>query len=526
MGWFERWNADKCKATLKVAAGRTKLLRPKLETSAKKHKREIAQLLTNGKTPLAKIRAEQVLQDLRMEAAYEILGIHAELLATRMGYIDSEKECPRDLMTAVCTVLYAQSRMDVPELTDVKRQFELKYGKEWVKIAAEDSMELAHQTLIEYLSVEPPKPTEISGMLGQVALENGIEWTDPDPPADYRPPVKQAAPEAGEDLEARLAALRSDGVKVGTAAAPSAATAAPAAPPAEDPEVAKMKAQLAALEAQLEKERQANQANQAASASQPPAAPLPPPSAPAAPGPSAATDELSLEARLAALTGGAAPSSAPSNRFETMPDPQAQGKGGGGGYAATSGASQPGTSMVPPPPAPGASMAPPPPAGGASMASPPGDSMAPPPAAASVPPPGDAGDSLEARLAALRGDAPSQKPSASVPSGTIVMPAGGTIVADSMPPPPAGQDPEAVKMAARLAELEAEIARSQQKQPTVPPAPSDSQSNPFSSFVEPPPPSNPDDLPPPPPPPGDGGTTFAEDPEMEALRKRFAGLQK
>lgn len=45
--------------------------------------------------------------------AYDILELHCELVAGRVRFLASQKECPQDMEQAVCTIIWAADRAEV-----------------------------------------------------------------------------------------------------------------------------------------------------------------------------------------------------------------------------------------------------------------------------------------------------------------------------------------------------------------------------------------------------------------------------
>jgi hypothetical protein len=62
-----------------------------------------------------------ILVDYRKQA-YEILALMCELMHERFKLLMSEKDCPPDLLEAVCTLIYCANRTECPELTEIANQ--------------------------------------------------------------------------------------------------------------------------------------------------------------------------------------------------------------------------------------------------------------------------------------------------------------------------------------------------------------------------------------------------------------------
>ncbi|CAH2051212.1 unnamed protein product [Thlaspi arvense] len=210
----------KCKTALQMANSRLKILKNKKEIQIKQLRRELAQLLEAGHTPTARIRVsnltlwfclhhsclclintgecaymllslsqvEHVVREEKTVAAYELIGIYCELIVVRLGVIESQKHCPIDLKEAVTSVLFASQRLsDVPELSEIVKQFTTKYGKDFATSAIELRPDSGvSRLLVEKLSAKPPDgPTKVK-ILMEIAAEHNVVWeaqsfVEPDP---------------------------------------------------------------------------------------------------------------------------------------------------------------------------------------------------------------------------------------------------------------------------------------------------------------------------------------------------------
>ncbi|KAF8079732.1 hypothetical protein N665_1004s0016 [Sinapis alba] len=178
----------KCKTALQMANSRLKILKNKKEIQIKQLRRELAQLLEAGNTPTARIRVEHVVREEKTVAAYELIGIYCELIVVRLGVIESQKNCPIDLKEAVASVLFASQRLsDVPELSEIVKQFTTKYGKDFATSAIELRPDSGvSRLLVDKLSVKAPDgPTKVK-ILMEIAEEHNVVWeaksfVEPDP---------------------------------------------------------------------------------------------------------------------------------------------------------------------------------------------------------------------------------------------------------------------------------------------------------------------------------------------------------
>ncbi|KAF4737565.1 Vacuolar protein sorting-associated protein ist1, partial [Perkinsus olseni] len=179
MGIFDRWKASTCKANLQLAGKRCTLQRNKVIKSQRVAEREIAEMLRQGREEKARIKAEQLIANQKMESAYDILETHCELLFTRIQYIDQSKECPPDLICPVATLIYAEKRLTVPEMANCVRQFELKYGRTWCQQHIDNSSQDVAPKLVGLLTISPPSETMVLDALEEIANKFEVEWERP-----------------------------------------------------------------------------------------------------------------------------------------------------------------------------------------------------------------------------------------------------------------------------------------------------------------------------------------------------------
>ncbi|GMQ06223.1 hypothetical protein CsSME_00050885 [Camellia sinensis var. sinensis] len=164
--------------TLKLASSRLKLMKNKKDVQVKQMKKELAQLLEAGQDQTARIRVEHVVREEKTMAAFDLLEIYCELIVARLPIIESQKNCPIDLKEAVTSVIFASPRCaDIPELSDVRKQFTVKYGKEFITSAVELRPDCGvSRMIVEKLSAKGPDgPTKIK-ILSAIAEEHNVKW--------------------------------------------------------------------------------------------------------------------------------------------------------------------------------------------------------------------------------------------------------------------------------------------------------------------------------------------------------------
>lgn len=79
---------------------------------------------------------------------------------------------------AITTIIYAAPRVEVPEFLNVRKQFTLKYGAQFVEKAMVNHDLTVNDKVMFKLSVKVPEPYLCVQYLKQIAEENNIEWAD------------------------------------------------------------------------------------------------------------------------------------------------------------------------------------------------------------------------------------------------------------------------------------------------------------------------------------------------------------
>ncbi|EGB11811.1 hypothetical protein AURANDRAFT_4977, partial [Aureococcus anophagefferens] len=167
---------NKLKPHLKMAENRLSILNSKKTNLIKTQKRDIAALLRDGKEEKARIRVEHLIRlDFTIEA-YELVGLLCELLHERCALVASEKECPPDMREALCTLIWASRRCEVPELKEVAIQLELKYGEAFAEAARTNACECVNARVVHKLGVAPPSAHLVVEYLKAIAAEHGVDW--------------------------------------------------------------------------------------------------------------------------------------------------------------------------------------------------------------------------------------------------------------------------------------------------------------------------------------------------------------
>ncbi|GAB9469800.1 hypothetical protein Gpo141_00007067 [Globisporangium polare] len=187
------FNVNKLKPNLKMAVHRIGIVKNKKANAAVAVRREIATLLEDSKEEKARIRVEGIIRDDFTVEGYEILELLCELVAERANLVKTERECPYDMREAVCTLIWAANRTEIPELIEVKKQLVKKYGQDFAAAASRNVDGCVNERVIQKLSVQPPSAYLVVNYMKEIAAQFKVDW-EPDEQAIVDPLAPIPAP--------------------------------------------------------------------------------------------------------------------------------------------------------------------------------------------------------------------------------------------------------------------------------------------------------------------------------------------
>lgn len=172
---------SKLKVALKLSVSRLRMVQQRETALAKVNRRQMAQLLEQGKEESARIRVENIIrQDISVELM-EILELYCELLLARVQLMEA-KECDPGLEEAIKSIIYAAPRTEIKELHQARQLLVEKYGKEFALAAIENTDNKVSERVLKKLRVEPPSETLVTLYLKEIARTYNIPWGRSTPP--------------------------------------------------------------------------------------------------------------------------------------------------------------------------------------------------------------------------------------------------------------------------------------------------------------------------------------------------------
>ncbi|KAL1921774.1 uncharacterized protein VTP21DRAFT_10416 [Calcarisporiella thermophila] len=170
------YNSTRLKVQLKLAVNRLRLLQAKKDSLAKQARKNVSQLLENGKVESARIRVENIIREDYNIEAMEILELCCELLLARFGLLEQMKHCDPSIAEAVSTIIYAAPRSEAKELNMVRDQLVSKFGREFSLAAMENLNDCVNHKIIAKLRIDVPDPTLVDRYLEEIAKSYNVKW--------------------------------------------------------------------------------------------------------------------------------------------------------------------------------------------------------------------------------------------------------------------------------------------------------------------------------------------------------------
>lgn len=166
---------SKIKVHLKLAISRLRIVQQKDTAIAKQQRRDMAQLLEQGKYESARIRVENIIRSDLTTELLEVLELYCELLLARVGLMEP-KECDPGLEEAVKSLIYSAPRTEIKELQQCRQLLVEKYGKEFSLVAMENKDGKVPDRVLRKLRVEPPGTELVESYLKAIAAAYDVRY--------------------------------------------------------------------------------------------------------------------------------------------------------------------------------------------------------------------------------------------------------------------------------------------------------------------------------------------------------------
>ncbi|KAL9232068.1 hypothetical protein vseg_007214 [Gypsophila vaccaria] len=159
----------KCKTATNRTKTRLEVIKKKKNATLKFLKKDIAELLKNNHDRIAYTRVEGIYNELNQSSCYDFVEQCCACVSEHLKQMHKERECPEDCKVAVSSLVYAAARFaDLPELRDLRHQFNEKYGKSLEPFV---SLEF-----VEKLKPKPPTMEMKLQLMQEIAQEFSVTW--------------------------------------------------------------------------------------------------------------------------------------------------------------------------------------------------------------------------------------------------------------------------------------------------------------------------------------------------------------
>lgn len=194
-------NQTKLKTSLKMAISKLKFIQDKKTALTKQQRRQLADLLNQGKESSAKIRVENIIRDDIYIELLEFLELYCELLLARISIIldQTRTTCDPGLKEAVHSIIYSAPSTELKELTAIRDMLVLKYGVEFGKNAMSNEDGAVPQKIVTRCQIEAPSETLVNLYLCEIARAYQAPYSGM---KDLEPlDVEDASDEDADDLD-------------------------------------------------------------------------------------------------------------------------------------------------------------------------------------------------------------------------------------------------------------------------------------------------------------------------------------
>eukprot|EP00026_Physarum_polycephalum_P002599 Phypoly_transcript_02606.p1 GENE.Phypoly_transcript_02606~~Phypoly_transcript_02606.p1 ORF type:complete len:857 (+),score=143.36 Phypoly_transcript_02606:95-2665(+) len=167
------FNSTKLVMLLKLAMNRLTLHRNKTAEQGNVHKKEIADMLEQGKEEQARVRTASVIQEDYLTEVINMLLLYCETIINRVKIMEGQKTCPVDVKEAVCSLIFAAPYLEKQqELIKARGILLKKYGPKFPEECV--NCNCVNPKISTRLSHKPPDDSLISYYMNAIAKKHNV----------------------------------------------------------------------------------------------------------------------------------------------------------------------------------------------------------------------------------------------------------------------------------------------------------------------------------------------------------------
>jgi len=144
-----------------------------------KKRKELLGYLKDNNPEMAKLKMDGIIQEENYITAFDILGTIMEILKEKCTYLLQSVKCPNDMRASLDTVIFASTRVEIQEFSNIRDLITKKYGLAYVSNANSNVDKLVNKQIVDKLTFTPnPEPFLIS-RIKQICKEESFDYTFP-----------------------------------------------------------------------------------------------------------------------------------------------------------------------------------------------------------------------------------------------------------------------------------------------------------------------------------------------------------
>ncbi|THU86443.1 hypothetical protein K435DRAFT_822154 [Dendrothele bispora CBS 962.96] len=170
-----QWDASFVKAQIRLASQKLGQLQDKNDSKSNITRRDISTLLQQGDVGLARIKAQNLIQEDAFGDLLEMLEMQLGILLERFNEVEQgSSPSPTVVEAAMCIIFSA------PQLLSVRDLLCQKLGSDFARSAATISDEYVSPRALRTLSIATPTAAQLDAYLSRIAKVYGVAWA-PEP---------------------------------------------------------------------------------------------------------------------------------------------------------------------------------------------------------------------------------------------------------------------------------------------------------------------------------------------------------
>lgn len=160
-----------------MAISKLKFVQEKKTAITKQQRRQLSELLSQGKESSAKIRVENIIRDDIYIELLEYLELYCELLLARLAILIDRPTCETNLLEAVSSIIYSANHTELKELVQIKDILMFKYGNEFLQSVLENRESQVPEKIVKRCDIEPPSDVLVDLYLCEIAKAYSVPYS-------------------------------------------------------------------------------------------------------------------------------------------------------------------------------------------------------------------------------------------------------------------------------------------------------------------------------------------------------------